>query len=299
MSGFTDQQVPDQTGKVVLITGGNAGIGFETAQVLADKNARVIIGCRSEEKARQAIAKIREKVLNADVEFLPLDLSDLTSVEKAAGLLQKEPKLDVLINNAGIMMPPLEFTKQGIESQLGVNHVGPFLLTLKLLPLLEKSKQGRVVNTSSMAARFGEMYFDDLNADKGYNATDRYGQSKLANLLFSEELAQRLKEKGSNTISVCCHPGIADTELSRHMPVWFQWITPLVRLMFNTPLQGAWPTLMAATSSEVRNGDTCGPAKRRQTAGPAKLGRIEKSSLCKEDQQRLWQDTVALSGVDF
>ncbi|BFM14429.1 SDR family NAD(P)-dependent oxidoreductase [Maricurvus nonylphenolicus] len=298
MSGFTHHDVPDQTGKVFFITGANTGIGFEAAKVLAGRNARVLIGCRNPQKAQAAIASIRESNPNADLDIVPLDLSDLESVKQAAAIVNQETRLDVLINNAGIMVPPLEYTAQGIESQLGVNHIGPFTLTCLLLDKLEATPGSRIVNTTSLAARYGRIHFDDINAEQGYDTNARYSQSKLANLLFSFELQRRLQNKGSKVISIACHPGIADTKLSRHMSGLFRFFTPLVRLLCNTPLQGAWPTLQAATAPELTGGELCGPGKRKQTAGPAKTYQLNSIANDKPTALALWNKSIELSGVN-
>ncbi len=297
MTGFTHQQVPDQTGKTFFITGGNAGIGFEAANILVKQHARVLIGCRSRQKAEAAITEIKLQTPNADISFIELDLSDIESIKRAAQAVNNEDRLDVLINNAGIMVPPLEYTVQGLESQLGVNHIGPFVLTVLLMDKLMATPNARVVNTTSLAKRYGKIDFEDLNAEHGYDANSRYSQSKLANYLFSIELHRRLQAAGSTTQSIACHPGIADTELSRHMPKLFQFFTPLVRLFCNTPLQGAWPTLMAATDSNTKSGDYCGPGKRGQTAGPAKKAPCKASKQDQDIATQLWQRSIELSGV--
>lgn len=236
---FTAMHVPDQSGKTFFITGGNAGIGFESAKILAAKNARVLIGCRSNAKAEQARQEILDEVPCADIVIVSLDLGDLESIKSAAATVNREPRLNVLINNAGIMTPPLERTKQGFESQWGVNHLGPFVLTALLLDKLMATPASRVVNTSSIAHNVGVINFKDINAEHKYNTQSCYSQSKLANLLFSYELQQRLTDRGADVLSVACHPGIADTELSRHMPSWVRFTTPLVRLLFNNPAEGA------------------------------------------------------------
>jgi NAD(P)-dependent dehydrogenase (short-subunit alcohol dehydrogenase family) len=196
------------------------------------------------------------------------------------------------------MMPPLERTAQGFESQFGVNHLGPFALTALLLPVLMATQNARVVNTSSVAHRGGDIDFADINAEKGYNRAKRYGQSKLANLLFSMELQRRLNAADTSVISVACHPGIADTELSRHMPKILMLTAPLVSKFFNTSLQGAWPTLMAATSGEVAGGDYIGPIKRGETAGPAGKARASRRAQDPELAARLWDMSIEMTGTD-
>lgn len=298
MTGFTDADVPELDNQVFLVTGANTGIGLETARVLAERGARVLLGCRSADKASAAIASIRETAPDASLEHIPLDLGDLDSVRDAAALVSKETQLNGLINNAGIMMPPLEHTAQGYESQFGVNHLGPFALTGLLLPLLTSTEDARVVNTSSIAHRAGNIHFSDINADRRYSRARRYGQSKLANLLYSMELQRRLEAAGSTVISVGCHPGIADTELSRYMPGISRVTAPLVSKFFNTSLEGAWPTLMAATSSEVAGGDYIGPIKRGESAGPAGRAHASRRSRDPELASRLWDLSIEMTGID-
>ena len=300
--GFTDRDVPELTGRTMVVTGANTGLGFETAKVLAERGARVLLACRSEDKARTAIDSIRRHVDRsdraADLEFVELDLGDLASVEAAAAAISEEERLDVLVNNAGLMMPPLERTVDGFESQLGVNHLGTFALTARLLDRLGEQEGSRAVVTSSIAHRGARIRFDDLAADDGYDRQDRYGQSKLANLLFAYELDRRLRASGSPTIAVGCHPGIATTELTRHLPGVVQLAMPLVRPFVNDAGQGAWPTLMAATSPAVDGGDYVGPSRFGETSGPAAHARSSARSHDPELARRLWDVSVELTGVD-
>ncbi|NJC36679.1 NAD(P)-dependent dehydrogenase (short-subunit alcohol dehydrogenase family) [Xanthomonas arboricola] len=183
-SGFTETDVPNQAGKCFIVTGANAGVGFEISRVLAARGARVLLGCREQGRADAAIARIKRLTPGADLAWLPLDLGDLDSVRAAAAHVLKEPRIDVLINNAGIMNPPLMRTKQGFESQFGVNHLGVFALTSLLLPKLAETPGSRVVVTSSIAHLKATLDWDDLNAERSYSKGDRYGASKLANALF-------------------------------------------------------------------------------------------------------------------
>lgn len=295
-SGFTDRDVPDQSGRSILVTGANTGIGFETARVLAGKGARVLLACRSDERAARARQRIIEMHPGADIDTVLLDLADLASVRMAAERVAGEPHLDVLINNAGIMVPPFALTKDGFESQFGTNHLGPFALTALLLPKLAERPGSRVVSTSSIAHKSGEIYFDDLNAEQGYSAVKRYRMSKLANLLFANELHRRLSAVQSKTISMACHPGIADSELTRFLPRVFVAVAPLVGIFFNTSLQGAWPTLMAATDPGAQGGQYFGPSKRGESAGAATLV----SGTRRSDPamaSRLWDLSAELTGV--
>ena len=298
MKGFTAKQVLDQTGKTVFITGANTGLGFEAAKVLAGSNARVIIGCRSKDKAERARDKILAEHNLADVAIVAIDLADLESVGEAAAVIAKEERLDILINNAGIMVPPFELTQDGFESQFGVNHLGPFALTGLLLDKLRATPGARIVSTSSIAHKRGKIIFDDINADKQYKTMARYAMSKLANLYFAYELQRRLSAAGDDVISVAAHPGIADTELSRYLPRPLMLAAPLFRPLLNTAAQGAWPTLCAATDEEVQGGEYYGPSKRRETAGPAILVKSTRRSHDKGVARKLWDLSIEMTGVD-
>jgi NAD(P)-dependent dehydrogenase (short-subunit alcohol dehydrogenase family) len=295
---FTENDVPLQNGKTFVITGANTGLGYEAARALSAKGARVLIACRSTQKAQDAIARIQARNGTVDVEHIPLDLSDLSSVRRCAEQLQSEDRIDVLINNAGVMVPPYELTADGFESQFGVNHLGPFALTGLLLDKLADTPDSRVVNTSSIAHNVGKLRFDDINAQRGYNASARYGMSKLANLLFSYELQRRLDAAKMPILSIACHPGIASTELSRYMPTALNVATKLVQPLLNTAAAGAWPTLCAATAQSVAGGDYYGPAKRFETAGPAVKVRSNRASRDTRAAERLWNLSIEMTGVD-
>ena len=298
MSGFTADDVTDQSGRTFLVTGANTGLGYEAAKVLAARGGRVLLGCRSEDKATAAMDNIRSSISDADLCFIPLDQGDLASVAEAALLVAEEDRLDVLVNNAGIMMPPLQHTTDGFESQFGVNHLGTFALTSHLLPKLAETDGSRVVVTSSIAHKPGKIDFEDLEAEQRYDPQTRYQQSKLANLLFMYELDRRLTATGSPTMAVACHPGIASTELGRHMPKIFTMAMPLVKLVFNSPAQGAWPTLMAATSDEIEGGDYTGPARFGETSGRAQKVSSTDRARDPELAARLWDVSVEMTGVD-
>ena len=297
-NGFTAASVPDQSGRTFLVTGANTGLGFEASKTLAERGARVLLGCRNEEKARAAMAEIEAATPGADLEFVPLDQGDLSSVRRAAEIVGREPRLDVLLNNAGIMHAPLEHTKDGFESQLGVNHLGTFALSGLLIDKLAEQVDSRVVITSSHAHRMGTIDFDDLEATKSYSRVGRYNQSKLANLLHMYELDRRLRAHGRNTIAVACHPGIADTELSRHWPSAIWIVAPLIRPWFNDAHQGAWPTLMAATDPDAEGGQYFGPSQRWESAGPAKLVGSTPQSRDPHLAKRLWEVSIEMTGVD-
>ena len=237
ITNFTDKDVPDLAGKTFFITGANTGIGFEAAKTFAGKGARVLLGCRNAEKGKDALARIADTYPGADVELVEIDLSDLASVRETAGIVAQEPQLDVLVNNAGVMWNPKTITKDGFESQFGINHLGHFALTGLLLPKLEATPQSRIVTVSSNGHRLGngDLFWEDINADEEYHPRKRYYASKLANLLFTYELDRRLQAKGSSTIAVAAHPGASDTELNRYvagpMGVLMRLMTPLMRRM--------------------------------------------------------------------
>jgi NAD(P)-dependent dehydrogenase (short-subunit alcohol dehydrogenase family) len=294
--GFTESDVPDQSGKCFIVTGANTGLGFEASRVLAARGARVLLACRDKEKAEAAMAQIRQTTPEADLAFLPLDQADVASIRTAAELAAKERRIDVLVNNAGVMTPPLMRTKQGFELQFGVNHLGCFALTALLLPKLAETDGARVVVTSSIAHRSAKIDWDDLNAEKTYARMGRYSASKLANALFFFELDRRLRASGSPVTVVGCHPGMAATDLGRYMGP-LQILSPLVRLILNSAAMGAWPTLQAATG-RVTPGGYYGPTGFggiRGASGEApRAGQAEDPDLAR----RLWDASVAMTGIN-
>ncbi|ENN84118.1 putative oxidoreductase protein [Rhizobium freirei PRF 81] len=294
--GFTEANVPNQSGKCFIVTGANTGIGFEASRVLAARGARVLLACRDKAKAETAMAAIRQQAPKANLAFLPLDQADLASVKAAAELAALEPRIDVLINNAGVMTPPMTRTKQGFELQLGVNHLGTFALTSLLLPKLAETQGSRVVVTSSIAHRNAKIDWDDLNAERSYSRVSRYAASKLANALFFFELDRRLRAAGSPIAAVGCHPGAAATELGRYLGP-LQLLLPLARLLLNTAAMGAWPTLQAATAP-VTSGDYYGPMGFREIRGVS--GKASRSARAQDAAaaKRLWDVSVAMTGID-
>ncbi len=211
---WTAADIPDQKGRTILITGANSGLGLQTATALAGAGATVLMACRNAEKAAAARAQVEAAVAGADVEFVPLDLADLSSVEAAADAVAARPRpLDVLVNNAGVMAPPQRRTADGFELQLGTNHLGHFALTGRLIEKLLAADAPRIVNVSSTAHRIGRMDFDDLGWEQGYSRWPAYGRSKLANLLFTVELARRAEAAGTGLVAAAAHPGYAATNL--------------------------------------------------------------------------------------
>jgi len=296
LSGFTAADVPDQTGRTVVVTGANTGIGFEAAKVLAAKGARVLLACRDEARAQAAMARIACAAPGADLRFIPLDQGDLASIREAAALAAGEPRIDVLLNNAGIMMPPLGHAMNGVERQFAVNHLGTFALTALLLPKLAESG-GRVVVTASIAHKRGAIDFDNLDAARGYRAMQFYAQSKLANLLFVTELHRRLVAAKSPVSAIGCHPGVAPTDLMRNTPA-IALLRPLMVLVFNSPAQAAWPALQAATDPRAEAGGYYGSTGFREMSGPS--GEARRSALSRNPElaRRLWDVSIALTGID-
>lgn len=295
------ESVPSQKGKVAIVTGANAGLGYETALALAKKDAKVIMACRNDRKAQQARDKIKALVPKAELEIRLLDLSNLQKVrEFAKGFLMDYDQLDLLINNAGVMIPPYSETEEGFESQMGVNYFGHFLLTGLLLPVLNKTPDARIVSLSSLAHERGEIDFENLNAEKGYSKMGAYSQSKLACLMFSLELDRRLKAAGSQVISVAAHPGVSNTDLSRHInKVVLFLLYPLFLLMIHAPRKAALPTLMAALDSKVEGGDYFGPNSRRGMKGaPAKV-EAKPHAYNEEVAKKLWEVSEDLVGIQF
>lgn len=298
MSGFTAEDVPSQAGKCFLVTGANTGLGFEASKVLAARGARVLLACRSEDKARQAIERIRMEVPGANLAFVPLDMTDLGSVHACARLVAEEPRLDVLVNNAGVMFPPLERTAQGHELQFGVNHLAPFALTGLLLPKLAETPGSRVVITSSLAHKGAPIDWDDLDAHKSYKRAVRYASSKLMNLLHLFELDRRLRAAGSPVTAVACHPGFAKTSLDRHLGA-FRFLFPLAGMIFNSAAQGAWPTLQAATAPDIEPGGFYGPQRMGGASGPSGPAKRSDASRDPQAARRLWDVSEEITGVRY
>jgi len=298
MGRFTAADVPDQHGKCFIVTGANTGIGFEAAKVLAARHARVLLACRDEARAQAAMARIRAETPGAELAFLPCDQADLASVRRAAEIAAHEPCIDVLLNNAGVMLPPLTRTAQGFELQFGVNHLGCFALTALLLPKLAQGQAGRVVVTASLAHTRGNIDWDDLNAEKTYKARQRYSDSKLANLLFVEELDRRLRAAHSPVTAVACHPGIAATELSRHMPAIGRLVWPVLGMVLNSAAQGAGPALQAATAADIIPGGYYGPQQLGGARGPSGIAKRAAQSQDAALARRLWDVSVEMTGID-
>lgn len=295
MSAWTAGEIPDQTGRVVIVTGGNSGLGFETAKALAAKGATVILACRNLTKAQAALEKIRQAVPQAKAEVMPLDLADLASVRAFAQQFQeKYTQLNILVNNAGVMMTPQGETKDGFETQFGSNHLGHFALTGLLMPALRATHRARVVNVSSMMHRFGRMDFDDLHSQRKYDPTRAYGQSKLANLLFTRALNDYFACEGINAVATSAHPGWAATNLQAHEARAAQ----MNRYFAQSAQAGALPVLYAATMSAQAN-DFAGPGGFLELRGAPKWVGMTKAARNAADARRLWQVSEELTGVHY
>jgi NAD(P)-dependent dehydrogenase (short-subunit alcohol dehydrogenase family) len=301
---WTATDVPDQHGRTAVVTGANSGIGFEAARVLAERGAAVVLACRDLDRAAAAAARIAATAPQAQVSTLRLDLASLASVRTAAGQLRAaHPRLDLLINNAGLMMPPYGRTEDGFELQLGTNHLGHFALTGLVLDLLLPVPGSRVVTVSSGGHRRGDMDFADLQSERGYHRVAAYGRSKLANLMFTYELQRRLAAAGAQTIAVAAHPGGARTDLMRHSP----WIRaalhpafkPITSWLVQEADMGALPTLRAAVDPAVRGGEYYGPGGRGEYTGfPVKVDSNARSHDT-DVQRRLWAESERLTGVTY
>ncbi|PPC77620.1 oxidoreductase [Pokkaliibacter plantistimulans] len=294
--GFNESSVPDQSGKCFIVTGANIGIGFEVTRVLALRGARVILGCRDESKAEDAITRIRRITSHVNLDILPIDLADLVSIQDAAKHVEREVRLDGLINNAGVMAPPLLRTKQGFELQFGVNHLGCYALTSLLLPKLSETNGSRVIVTSSVAHKGASIVWDDIHADQSYKRMERYAASKLANALFFFELDRRLRAVASGVTAVGCHPGIASTNLGRYMGP-LQVLNPIAKIVLNSAAKGAWPALQAATGN-IQPGGYYGPTGLLGIRGIS--GEVARSADAQSPElaSKLWELSVAATGID-
>ncbi len=290
--------VPDQGGRTAVVTGANSGIGFETARVLAEHGATVILACRDVARGEAAAARIAGP---GRTEVQPLDLSSLASVRAAAGQLhERYQRLDLLINNAGLMMPPHGTTRDGFEQQFGTNHLGHFALTGLLLDLLLPTAGSRVVTVSSNMHRAGRLNFADLQSTRRYRRVAAYGQSKLANLMFSYELQRRLAAAGAQTSALAAHPGTAITALTRYFPpVVDRAYHAMGQPIAQQPQAGALPTLRAATDPAARGGEYYGPDGWLEFKGHPHRVRSSARSHDEQAQQRLWLESERLTGVRY
>lgn len=299
--------MPDQTGRTVLVTGANSGLGLRTAEALAAHGARVLLACRNVGKGEAARAGVQAKATGPDPELVRLDLSDQASVAAAAAeVTARVDHLDVLMNNAGIMAVPLARNAEGWEMQFATNHLGHYALTARLLPRLLAASEPRVVTTSSTAARMGSIAFDDLQWDRRrYSKWRAYGQTKLANLLFAFELGRRAAAAGTTLVSAAAHPGYANTHLQAAGPelAGNRFMEKAVgitnRFFAQSDADGALPQLYAATMPDVRSGEYFGPSGFMEQQGPPKRVTASKAANDEAAAARLWDESARLTGVTF
>ncbi|NUS93807.1 MAG: SDR family NAD(P)-dependent oxidoreductase [Nocardia sp.] len=299
MAKWSTTDIPGQAERTAVITGANTGLGFETATALAAAGAHVVLAVRNLDKGKEAMNRITAAIPGARVEVQELDLASLAGIRSAATeLREKYPRIDLLINNAGVMYPPKETTRDGFELQFGTNHLGHFALTGLLLDRLLPVPGSRVITVSSIGHRIrAAIHFDDLNWDNGYSRVGAYGQSKLANLLFTYELQRRLTAADQNSIAVAAHPGGSNTELGRHLPALLS--VPVMKVMSQSAAMGALPTLRAATDPAVRGGQYYGPGGPGGLRGHPELVSSSKQSHDADLQRRLWQVSEELTGVTY
>jgi protochlorophyllide reductase len=307
---WTTDSIPDQTGRIALVTGASSGLGLETARALAAKGATVVMACRSIRKAEEARAQLLSDLARhpqatpqGALDLLALDLADLASVRAAtAALVERYGALDLLINNAGVMAPPRALTRDGFELQFGTNHLGHFALTLLLLPLMEARQDARVVFVTSGAQYFGRIAFDDLQGERSYDRWRAYSQSKLANVMTALDLQERLRLRGSGVLSLAAHPGLARTNLqpasvamngSRLEALAYRLMDPL----FQSAAMGALPQLYAATAPEAKPAGHYGPNQWGGLRGNPKAAPVASSALDPKQRQRLWDISVDLCGL--
>ena len=301
---WTVTNMPDLSGKVIVVTGGNSGIGFEAAKEFARKGGHVVLACRNMEKALSAMEDIVAEIPGASVEIMALDLASLASVRQfATAFKAKHDRLDILVNNAGIMMVPYGETEDGFESQFGVNHLAHFALTGLLLKPLLATPGARVVTISSNAHQRGQMDFEDLGLqnDNSYDRSVAYNRSKLANLLFTKELQRRFEESGADAMAVAAHPGISTTHLADHIieGPFVDLARPLAGKILQSAAMGALPTLRAAVDPLARGGDYFGPDGFNSFRGyPVKIA-TSPAAQDTADARRLWNVSERLTGVTY
>jgi len=301
---WTANNIPDLTGKVIIVTGGNSGLGYESVKAFAGSGANVIMTCRSLDKGTKAKDDILKGNPSGSIELEELNLSDLSSIRHfAAEFKTKHKRLDILLNNAGIMMTPYSLTKDGFESQFGTNHIGHFALTGLLMEVIKKTQDSRVVNVSSLAHKKGKIDFNNLLDDNGssYAPMKAYQRSKFANLLFTYELQRRFELNNLNTIAVAAHPGVSMTNLAKHLEntIMYKIFMLISGIFTHSPNMGALPQIRASVDPEVKGGQYYGPDEMREMKGDPVLVQSTKASHNEENARKLWEVSEKLTGVKF
>jgi NAD(P)-dependent dehydrogenase (short-subunit alcohol dehydrogenase family) len=300
---WTFDNIPDLSGKTIIVTGGNCGLGYEAVKMFSRKNAEVILASRNLERGENAKKTIKEEFPHVNIKVMKLDLADLQSVHDFVNDFKKShDRLDILLNNAGIMWCPYNKTKDGFESQMGTNHLGHFALTGLLLNLLKKTKDARIVNVSSLGHRNGVMNFDNFLCENGdYKPTQAYYNSKLANLLFTYELQRKFENHNLNIISVAAHPGGSATNLSRYVEkkLWFRILKPLLYIFAQSAEMGTLPEVRASVDPNVKGSEYYGPDSKREFKGyPVRVESIPASHSV-EDAKKLWEISERLTDVIY
>ncbi|MCC4229375.1 oxidoreductase [Zunongwangia profunda] len=299
MNFWSLSKAKKKEGKIAIVTGANAGIGYETTKGLASVGVEVIMACRDLQKAETAKQKILKSLPEAKLTLMEIDLASLASVRAFAKSFKSQyNKLDMLVNNAGVMMTPFQKTEDGLELQMEVNYFGHFLLTGLLIPVLEKSFRSRVVCLSSLAHRWGDIHFDNLNAEKSYDKRQFYAQSKLACLIFAYHLDKKLVKKGFDMHSYAAHPGISNTNLMRNLPGWLRFLSPLLMPLFSQSAEkGALPILRACLDDTLNGGEYIGPSGTKQYKGHPVIVDSDYNSKDKYKAKKLWKESEKI--VDF
>lgn len=294
---WNQENIPNQEGKVIIVTGATSGLGKEAVKVLTQKGATIIAAVRNTKKAENVVQEIKQMVPNAIIDIQKLDLASLNSIKAFAGRINARYKsLDVLINNAGVMACPFSKTEDGFEIQMGVNHLGNFALTGLLMPLLERTEGSRIVVTSSIAHRAGAINFEDLNWEKRtYKTSKAYGDSKIANLYFTYELARRMKNKANAPLVTASHPGWTRTELQRHS-LFYRALNPIFS---QTVEYGTLPTLRAAIDEKATSGSYYGPSGFMELRGYPVVVKSNALSNNEANAQRLWTLSEKLTGIKY
>ncbi len=301
---WTTTNMPDLSGKTIIVTGGNSGLGFESVKAFVKKGAEVVLASRSVDKGEQAKKEILTSLPDAKIHVMQLDLGDLESIRAFVKEFNKKfTKLDVLLNNAGIMMTPYFKTRDGFEGQFGTNHLGHFALTGLLMDLMQSTPGARIVNVSSGAHRNGVMDFKNLQFEggKGYSPIKAYGRSKISNLLFTYELQRKLDAANLDMMTVAAHPGLAMTNLGRHLEnrFVFKLLSPLFKAMAQNPAMGALPQIRASVDPDVKGAEYYGPDGKREWKGDPVVVKSSEASHNLQDAAKLWEQSEKLTGVNF